>query len=143
MLGLVSRNWWVFAIRGIAAIVFGILAFLWPEATLTVLVILFGAYVLVDGVALLVALVGCAFSERLGASRLAVFAMVLAAAASHGILDAMTTGGLGVAFFSELCGRTSLYSTRHSSIIFFASVRSLNQFRFRHSSRNLPLKLSM
>ncbi len=57
MLGLVTRDWWVFAIRGIAALVFGILAFIWPETTLTVLVFLFGAYVLVDGVALLVALV--------------------------------------------------------------------------------------
>ena len=56
MLGLVAHDWWVFAIRGIAALVFGILAFIWPETTLTVLVILFGAYVLVDGVALLVAL---------------------------------------------------------------------------------------
>ncbi len=57
MLGLVTRNWWVFAIRGFAAIVFGILAFIWPAATLTVLVFMFGAYVLVDGVSLLVALV--------------------------------------------------------------------------------------
>jgi uncharacterized membrane protein HdeD (DUF308 family) len=57
MLGLVARDWWVFAIRGIAALVFGILAFIWPETTLTVLVYLFGAYVLVDGVSLLVALV--------------------------------------------------------------------------------------
>ena len=50
MLGLVARDWWVFALRGIAALVFGILAFIWPETTLTVLVFLFGAYVLVDGV---------------------------------------------------------------------------------------------
>ena len=56
MLGLVARDWWVFAVRGIAAIVFGVLAFIWPEATLTVLVFLFGAYVLVDGVSLLIAL---------------------------------------------------------------------------------------
>jgi uncharacterized membrane protein HdeD (DUF308 family) len=56
MLGLVARDWWVFAIRGVAAILFGVLAFVWPETTLTVLVILFGAYVFVDGVALLVAL---------------------------------------------------------------------------------------
>jgi uncharacterized membrane protein HdeD (DUF308 family) len=57
MLGLVARDWWVFAIRGIAALVFGALAFIWPERTLTVLVYLFGAYVLVDGVSLLIALV--------------------------------------------------------------------------------------
>jgi uncharacterized membrane protein HdeD (DUF308 family) len=56
MLGLVARDWWVFAIRGVAAIAFGILAFVWPETTLRVLVVLFGAYVLVDGIALLVAL---------------------------------------------------------------------------------------
>ena len=42
---------------GIAALVFGALAFIWPETTLTVLVFLFGAYVLVDGVSLLIALV--------------------------------------------------------------------------------------
>ena len=35
---------------------FGVLAFAWPETTLTIMVILFGAYVLVDGAALLVAL---------------------------------------------------------------------------------------
>jgi uncharacterized membrane protein HdeD (DUF308 family) len=57
MLGLVTRNWWVFAIRGIAAIVLGILAFVSPATTLAVLVFMFGAYLLVDGVALLVALV--------------------------------------------------------------------------------------
>ena len=56
MLGFVARDWWVFALRGIAAIVFGVLAFAWPETTLTIMVILFGAYVLVDGAALLVAL---------------------------------------------------------------------------------------
>jgi len=56
MLGLVARDWWVFAIRGIAALVFGVLALIWPERTLTVLVLLFGAYVLVDGFSLLVAL---------------------------------------------------------------------------------------
>ena len=57
MLGLVARDWWVFAIRGVAAIAFGILAFIWPETTLAVLVFLFGAYVLVDGASLLLALV--------------------------------------------------------------------------------------
>ena len=56
MLSLVSRDWWVYAIRGIAAIVFGILALVWPGPTLAVLVLLFGAYAFVDGVTMLVAL---------------------------------------------------------------------------------------
>jgi uncharacterized membrane protein HdeD (DUF308 family) len=65
MLGLVARDWWVFAVRGIAALVFGILAFIWPETTLTVLVVLFGAYVLVDGISLLIALArGDALARR-------------------------------------------------------------------------------
>lgn len=44
------RNWWALALRGVAAIVFGLLAFLMPAFTLVWLVLLFGAYVLVDGV---------------------------------------------------------------------------------------------
>jgi uncharacterized membrane protein HdeD (DUF308 family) len=56
MLALVARDWWVFAVRGVAAIIFGILAFVWPEATVTVLVYLIGAYLLVDGATLLIAL---------------------------------------------------------------------------------------
>lgn len=50
MLSNLSRYWWLVALRGIAAIVFGFLAFIWPGPTLGALVILFGAYVLVDGV---------------------------------------------------------------------------------------------
>ncbi len=56
MLSLVSRDWWVYAIRGVAAILFGIMALIWPAPTLAVLVLLFGAYAFVDGIALLVAL---------------------------------------------------------------------------------------
>jgi uncharacterized membrane protein HdeD (DUF308 family) len=56
MLSLVSRDWWVYAVRGIAAILFGIMALVWPGPTLAVLILLFGAYAFVDGVALLVAL---------------------------------------------------------------------------------------
>jgi uncharacterized membrane protein HdeD (DUF308 family) len=65
MLSLVARDWWVFAVRGVAAIVFGILALVWPGPTLAVLVLLFGAYAVVDGIALLVALArGDYFARR-------------------------------------------------------------------------------
>ncbi len=50
MVNTLSYYWWAFALRGLAALVFGLLAFLWPGITLTVLVYWFGAYALWDGV---------------------------------------------------------------------------------------------
>jgi uncharacterized membrane protein HdeD (DUF308 family) len=50
MLPAVSRNWWIAAVRGMFAMVVGVLAFVWPAATLEVLVLLFGAYALLDGI---------------------------------------------------------------------------------------------
>ncbi|MCX6047254.1 MAG: HdeD family acid-resistance protein [Chloroflexi bacterium] len=58
MLAGLARNWWLLAIRGIAAILFGIGAFLWPGLTLSVLILLVGAYALVDGLFALIAGVG-------------------------------------------------------------------------------------
>jgi len=52
-----ARNWWAVLIRGIAAVIFGILALILPGLTLRVLVALFGAYALVDGVFSIVAAV--------------------------------------------------------------------------------------
>jgi uncharacterized membrane protein HdeD (DUF308 family) len=45
-----AENWWLILLRGIAALLFGILAFVWPGLTLLVLVALYGAYALIDGV---------------------------------------------------------------------------------------------
>jgi inner membrane protein len=50
--------------------------------------------------ALLTALGCSAFASKLGASSAMTFAAVFIGAASHGALDALTTGGMGVAFFS-------------------------------------------
>ena len=44
--------------RGIAAIIFGVLAFLMPGITLAVLVLLFGAYAIVDGISVLIGVAG-------------------------------------------------------------------------------------
>ena len=49
-LSSISRNWWVAALRGALAVIFGVAAFVWPGLTLEVLVLLFGAYAFVDGV---------------------------------------------------------------------------------------------
>lgn len=55
MTAMLARNWWLLAIRGVAAILFGIGAFLWPGLTLAVLVLMFGAYALVDGIFAIIA----------------------------------------------------------------------------------------
>ncbi len=48
-LSALSAHWGWLAFRGLAAIVFGVLAFAWPGLTLTTLVIVWGAYAVVDG----------------------------------------------------------------------------------------------
>jgi uncharacterized membrane protein HdeD (DUF308 family) len=53
-----ARNWWLLALRGVAGILFGIAAFVWPESTLAALVLVFGAYVFVDGIFALIAGIG-------------------------------------------------------------------------------------
>ncbi|MFV8780993.1 HdeD family acid-resistance protein [Microbulbifer sp. SA54] len=50
MLKLLADNWWVLLVRGLFAILFGVLTFVWPGISLLSLIILFGAYSLVDGV---------------------------------------------------------------------------------------------
>jgi len=60
VLGQIVRNWWVFLLRGIVAILFGVLAFLRPGITLEVLVLLFAFWALFDGVFSLIGSVGAA-----------------------------------------------------------------------------------
>ncbi len=50
MVAALIENWWMLALRGLAAVIFGILAFIWPELTVTVLVVLFGIYAIWDGI---------------------------------------------------------------------------------------------
>jgi uncharacterized membrane protein HdeD (DUF308 family) len=49
MLHTLSKLWWVLALRGVCAIVIGIGAFMVPSATLAALILVFGAYALVEG----------------------------------------------------------------------------------------------
>jgi uncharacterized membrane protein HdeD (DUF308 family) len=53
-----KRHWWLPVIRGIAAIVFGIIAFTHPDLAATTLVLFFGAWVLIDGIFRVVGAVG-------------------------------------------------------------------------------------
>jgi uncharacterized membrane protein HdeD (DUF308 family) len=50
LLRTITDQWWVPLVRGIAAVIFGILTFIVPEVSMMALVILWGAYALTDGV---------------------------------------------------------------------------------------------
>jgi uncharacterized membrane protein HdeD (DUF308 family) len=59
LLPALARNWWLLLLRGIIAILFGVLAFALPGLTLVTLVLLYGAFALADGlIAIAVAIMG-------------------------------------------------------------------------------------
>ena len=81
MIEALASRWWIFLVRGIAAILFGVVAIAWPGISLVALTMLFGAFAFVDGVMAF----GFAFTGA-GGSRW--WALVI-----EGLV------GLGVAFF--------------------------------------------
>ena len=58
MIETLKRHWWVPVIRGIAAIIFGVIAFTHPVMAIATLVLFFGAWVLIDGIFRLVSAIG-------------------------------------------------------------------------------------
>ena len=65
MVRALAKNWWLLLLRGIAAIIFGVLAFAWPGITLLTLILFYGAFALVDGVlAIIAAITGGAPAPR-------------------------------------------------------------------------------
>ena len=65
MLWFNEKHWWQIALRGLIALIFGILVLAWPGVSLFILAIIFGAYVFVDGIFTLVA----AVNYKAGAGR--------------------------------------------------------------------------
>jgi uncharacterized membrane protein HdeD (DUF308 family) len=75
------RNWWAVGLRGVLGIAFGLMALVWPGVTLETLVLLFGAYMAVDGVfAVVSGLRAAAHHDRWGTLILEGVAGLLAAA---------------------------------------------------------------
>ena len=58
MIESLKRHWWVPVIRGIAAIIFGVIAFVYPGLTIATLFLFFGAWVLIDGLFRVVGAIG-------------------------------------------------------------------------------------
>ena len=65
---ILAKNWWSLVIRGTAAILLGIITFVWPGITLGALVLLFGTFALIDGLLSLAGVLRAAEAhERWGA----------------------------------------------------------------------------
>lgn len=100
-----ARYWWVFLLRGIAAIIFGFLAFIWPGLTVIVLTMFWGAYVMFDGAMALWAGIlgdGATRSQRwwlaaLGALGLLAGVIALFSPASTALVFMLFIGGWAVA----------------------------------------------
>ena len=58
MLELLARRWHLVVLRGVVAVLFGILAIAWPGITVLALALLFGIYTLLDGVTSIVMGIG-------------------------------------------------------------------------------------
>lgn len=58
------RNWWLVALRGVVALLFGVLTIFRPGVTLAALILLFGAYAVVNGLFTIVAAIANRHGER-------------------------------------------------------------------------------
>jgi uncharacterized membrane protein HdeD (DUF308 family) len=96
MLTTLAKNWWLLALRGLMAIIFGILAFIWPGMTLVVLVLMFGAYAFLDGLFELIAVI----TRRTGAKP-----------AWAGILEGLVgiAAGIGAFIWPQITAMALLY----------------------------------
>ncbi len=85
---VLADNWWVVALRGVLAVLFGIAALAVPSATMLALVLIFAAYSLIDGIfGVVMAVHGARAHERWGVLLLnGVLGIVI------GILAAMWPG---------------------------------------------------
>jgi len=50
MISEMAHDWWMFLVRGLAAIIFGALALIWPSQAWLALVVLFGVFAVIDGI---------------------------------------------------------------------------------------------
>jgi uncharacterized membrane protein HdeD (DUF308 family) len=135
-----GRNWWALLIRGIAALLFGVLTFVWPAISLVVLVFLFGAYAFVDGVLALIAaaarrevedprwllalegvvgiLAGIAAFVWPGMTALVLLYIIAAWAVVTGIIEVATAMRLR----REISGEWALILARILSVLFGAAI---------------------
>ena len=79
MLTALARNWWMMVVRGGLALVFGLVLLLSPRMTIDRLLLVFGAYALLDGIWAIVA------ARRASPNLLGAWPIALGGAVSVGI----------------------------------------------------------
>lgn len=131
---MLRNSWWMLALRGIAAVAFGVLALAWPGITLIVLAALFAAYALVTGVSSITAAIRHRKTEEgwwlvlalgivaLVAGILALFNFALAAFALVVVmgLNALFIGVLDIAIAIRLRRQV-----RHEWLLVLAGIVSI------------------
>ena len=103
MSAVLAQNWWAVALRGVFAILFGLIALLLPGATILSLVWFFAAYMLVDGVFGIVSAVKAASNNQ----RWGLLVLEGVVNIAVGVI-AFLWPGLTVVFFVTLMGFWSL-----------------------------------
>ena len=110
-----AQNWWVMALRGVLAIVFGIMALAMPVSTLISLILVFAAYMLVDGIFAIVASLRAArHSKRWGALLFGGIVNIIT-----GVLAAAWPGITALVFVVM----TAAWSIISGSVMLVAAVR--------------------
>lgn len=110
-----ARNWWLIAVRGVLAIGFGILALAMPVSTLISLILVFAAYMLVDGIfAIVAALRAARHRKRWGALLIGGIVNLIT-----GVLAAAWPGITALAFVVL----TAAWSIMSGSAMLVAAVR--------------------
>ncbi|MTH77665.1 HdeD family acid-resistance protein [Paracoccus aestuariivivens] len=91
---LMAANWWLILLRGIAAILFGIVTLIWPGLTVFALLLVFGAYAIFDGALTLVT----AFQRRNSDERWWAWALDGLLSITIGVMALFWTGPTALAF---------------------------------------------
>jgi len=103
---MLGQTWWLLAIGGAVAILFGIAALLWPGLTLMVFIALFGAYAVIYGVVELVAMFRAISAHTVWWTHLVIGVLSILAGIAAFAYPGMTTATLlyVIAFWAILVG---------------------------------------
>jgi len=158
---LLLQSWWMLALRGAIALLFGVLALVWPGLTLLWLVALFAAYALLGGVASVIGAVSHRQSDEewwlilllglvsIGAGVIAILHPGLTALVLVLVMgaNALVTGVLDIAVAIRLCkamqGEWLLILTGIISLVFGVLVFLFPGAGVSHPSERVPSRLNL